>query len=264
MDRELARRTERAEAAIGTSFIAVQDRLNPALGAAWRDFGGTYAFFVGAESPMTQTFGLGMFEPVTQDSLAAIEAFFSERGAPTMHEVSPLAGVDTFALLVARGYKPIELSSVLVMPLEERALPASPLAVRVMEPAERAAWVETSVAGWTDQAAYAAVIRELASVTSENPAMVHFLVERDGAPVGTGSLGIHGDVALFAGASTIASARGLGSQALLLAARVTEARKRGCTLGLMAAEPGSISQRNAERRGFRVAYTRTKWRREIA
>lgn len=262
MDRELARRTERAEGAIGTSFIAVQERMHPTLGAAWQDFGGTYAFFVGADSPMTQTFGLGMFEPVTADSLAAIEAFFTSRGAATMHEVSPLAGVDALALLVARGYKPIELSNVLVMPLAERDLPASALSVRVIEPAEREAWVDTSVAGWADQAAYAAVIRELTEVTSQNASMVHFLVERAGEPVGTGSLGIHGDVALFAGASTVPSARGLGAQSLLLAARVIEARKRGCTLGLMAAEPGSTSQRNAERRGFRVAYTRTKWRRE--
>ena len=27
----------------------------------------------------------------------------------------------------------------------------------------------------------------------------------------------------------------------------------------MAAEPGSGSQRNAERQGFRIAYARTKW-----
>jgi len=28
---------------------------------------------------------------------------------------------------------------------------------------------------------------------------------------------------------------------------------------MMVAAPGSASQRNAERNGFRVAYTRTKW-----
>jgi hypothetical protein len=27
----------------------------------------------------------------------------------------------------------------------------------------------------------------------------------------------------------------------------------------MVAQPGSASQRNAERHGFRIAYTRTKW-----
>ena len=33
----------------------------------------------------------------------------------------------------------------------------------------------------------------------------------------------------------------------------------GCDLATMGAEPGSASQRNAERSGFRIAYTRTKW-----
>jgi hypothetical protein len=28
---------------------------------------------------------------------------------------------------------------------------------------------------------------------------------------------------------------------------------------MMGAEPGSASQRNAERQGFRIAYTRIKW-----
>lgn len=30
-------------------------------------------------------------------------------------------------------------------------------------------------------------------------------------------------------------------------------------LAMMVAQPGSASQRNAERQGFRTAYTRTKW-----
>jgi hypothetical protein len=36
--------------------------------------------------------------------------------------------------------------------------------------------------------------------------------------------------------------------------------EHGCDLAMMAAEAGSNSQRNAERKGFRIAYTRTKWR----
>jgi hypothetical protein len=34
----------------------------------------------------------------------------------------------------------------------------------------------------------------------------------------------------------------------------------GCDLAMMVAEPGSSSQRNAEREEFRIAYSRTKWR----
>ena len=43
--------------------------------------------------------------------------------------------------------------------------------------------------------------------------------------------------------------------------RMRYAYAQGCDLAMMVAEPGSNSQRNAERKGFRIAYTRTKWHR---
>ena len=51
-----------------------------------------------------------------------------------------------------------------------------------------------------------------------------------------------------------------GLQAALLRERMRYALEHGCDLAMMVAEAGSQSQRNAERTGFRVAYTRTKWR----
>jgi hypothetical protein len=45
----------------------------------------------------------------------------------------------------------------------------------------------------------------------------------------------------------------------LLEARLRYAAQNRCDLAMMAAMPGSASQRNAERNGFRIAYTRTKW-----
>jgi hypothetical protein len=35
--------------------------------------------------------------------------------------------------------------------------------------------------------------------------------------------------------------------------------EHGCDIAMMVTLPGSDSQRNAERKGFRIAYTRTKW-----
>jgi GNAT superfamily N-acetyltransferase len=136
--------------------------------------------------------------------------------------------------------------------------------VRVIEPGERARWIDTAVIGWSDDPVVSGFVRRLVSMAVINDAMLHFIVEREGAPIATASLGLHDGVALLAGASTVPEGRGLGAQALLLAARLVEARRRGCELAMMVTAPGSTSQRNAERRGFRVAYTRTKWRRERA
>ncbi|HET9626776.1 MAG TPA: hypothetical protein VFP84_35680 [Kofleriaceae bacterium] len=264
MDRALAQRLERTEGALGASFTGVRHAAATA-GATWRDFDGTYAIFEGADSPMTQTFGLGMFAPTTPESLATIEAFFTERGASALHEVCPLSGIETIGLLAARGYRPTELSTVLVQEIEEpeagcELAAGSGLRVRLLEAGECERWIDTSVAGWSDDPAVAGFVRRLVSMAVANDAMLHFLVERDGAPIATASLGLHEGVALLAGASTVPDGRGLGAQALLLAARLVEARRRGCDLAMMVTAPGGTSQRNAERRGFRVAYTRTKWR----
>jgi hypothetical protein len=51
-----------------------------------------------------------------------------------------------------------------------------------------------------------------------------------------------------------------GLQTALLNARMKYAFENSCDLAMMVALPGSDSQRNAERQGFRIAYTRTKWR----
>jgi GNAT superfamily N-acetyltransferase len=71
---------------------------------------------------------------------------------------------------------------------------------------------------------------------------------------------MHDEVALFAGASTVPELRRRGLQAALLQERMRYAFDRGCDLAMIVAAPGSESQRNAERNGFRIAYTRTKWK----
>lgn len=70
---------------------------------------------------------------------------------------------------------------------------------------------------------------------------------------------VYKDTALLAGASTVPEARNRGCQNALLSARLELATNNGCTLAMMAASPGSQSQKNAQKNGFNIAYTRTKW-----
>ena len=86
-----------------------------------------------------------------------------------------------------------------------------------------------------------------------------FLAESENEPIATGMLFINDDVALLAGASTVPEGRRRGAQVALLNARLRFAMEKGCKLAMMCALPGSQSQKNAEKQGFRIAYTRTKW-----
>ena len=267
--RELSARLEHTEGMVAAAFVDARNAVSP-VSATWRDFAGTTAIFDGVDSPMTQSIGLGLRGPAGETELAAIEAFFTERGADTKHKVSPFASIETMQALASRGYVPVELSNVLVRPIGRPIvrptgpLPEIPAGLRVrrIDPAaDGGLWIETSIAGWSADLAVAAFIRTIAEANIKNPTMTHYLVEADGAPIATASLGVHDGVALFAGASTRPEARGKGAQMAVLAQRLVDAKARGCTIALVVTAVGSTSQRNAERNGFRVAYTRTMWRR---
>jgi hypothetical protein len=152
-DRELSQKLERAEARSNADFVETRARLSPEVGAEWVDVGGTYAMFDGAESPCTQTFGLGLFDEVTGASLETLEEFFASRGAPVFHEVSPMADPVLMPLLSERGYRPIEMTSVMFRPLDAASpSKANPdIATRVIEPDEVDLWARTSAAGWATE-----------------------------------------------------------------------------------------------------------------
>ena len=260
-DLALARRLERAEAASSVAFVEARGRLSPESGAAWIEIGGAYAMFDGPDSPVTQTFGVGLSSPVTFMALDRLEAFFRERGAPVFHEVSPLAGVGLADLLSRRGYRPVEFTSVLYMPLPAAgsATPSNPrLHTRLMEEGEHELWSRTSALGWGEHPEITEFLLGLGRVVASSDNADAFFAELDGRPIATGLLRCHEGVALFGGASTLPDARKQGAQRALLAARMELARMRGCDVATMSAPPGSGSQRNAERHGFRIAYTRIK------
>lgn len=261
-DRALSQRLERAEARASVACIEARVRRFPDAGAAWLDVGGTYAMFDGPESPFTQTFGLGMFGEVTEDELATIERFFTSRGAGSSHELSPHAGIPLLQRLVARGYVPIETSNVLYQTLAARPARAGAVTTRVCAPAESSLWARISSAGWATEAPELAdFMFTLGEINAAAEGGYPFLAELAGRPIAAGMLFVYDDVALLAGAATIPEARNQGAQAALLEDRLAFAAARGCTLAMMVASPGSQSQRNAEKRGFRIAYTRTKWQR---
>jgi GNAT superfamily N-acetyltransferase len=223
---------------------------------------GTYAMFDGVASPVTQTFGLGMFAEPTAEDLARIEEFFRERAAPTFHEVSPLADAATPALLNGRGYRPVEFTNVMFRALRPGARPAGrrdeAVSVRAVGGDEHELWAQTSARGWSESG-YGDFMLGLARVSAKRADVISFVAELEGRPVATGAMSVCEGVALLAGASTVPEARNRGAQLALLDARLRHAAELGCDLAMMCALPGTPSQRNAERQGFRIAYTRIKW-----
>jgi len=262
VDLELSRRLESAEGHAASQYAATRQRLFPESGAEWLHSSGAFVVFDGIESPVTQTFGLGIFEEIRAEGLDEIEKFFHDRRAPVFHEVSPFAGVNSLDLLCRRHYSPIEISSVLyqqvVMP---KAQPRGNINVRTVGTDEVQLWTDIGARGWShEHPELKEFLLEAGTISSARIDSPCFLAEVDGKPGAAGLLFIHDGVALFGGAATVPELRRRGLQTALLHERMRFAADHGCDLAMMVAEVGSNSQRNAERKGFRIAYTRTKWK----
>jgi GNAT superfamily N-acetyltransferase len=262
-DLDLSRRLEKAEAHANAMFVEARARTSPLSGACWIDVAGTYAMYDGVGSPVTQTFGLGLFEAPTAAALDELERFFLVRSAPVFHEVSPLAGLPALALLNERGYRPVELTSVMYRPLaaiEDSDLgQGSRIRVRPIEKHEGEVWARTTARGWSEVPELKDFLLALAPLSTERQDSISFLAEMASEPVATGVLCLGGGVALLGGACTVPEARKQGAQSALLASRLRYAKDEGCDVAMICTQPGSASQRNAERNGFRIAYTRIKW-----
>jgi GNAT superfamily N-acetyltransferase len=263
-DTTLAKRLEAAEGYACRQFAEARARLFPESGSEWIEVDGAVAVFDGVDAPTTQSFGLGMFESLTAETLGKIEKFFSDRGTATMHEVCPLVGVDALALLCERGYRPIEISNVMYRVVEKPAGDVQAnIRVRLAEQDEAELWGNISARGWThEHPELQEFVEQMGVLTVARNDSPCFLAEVDGKAGAAGALCIHQGVALFAGAATVPELRRRGLQGALLQERMKYAVEHGCDLAMMVAEAGSESQRNAERKGFRVAYTRIKWKKE--
>jgi len=260
-DLSLAQRLERAEGFACAQYAVTRSKQFPYSNAEWMECGGAYAVFDGIDSPCTQTFCLGLFEELTEETLDSLERFFLRHDAPVLHEVSPFAGVAALDLLCKRSYRPNELSSVLYRAVQRLAgTTASGVTVRITGPEDAALWSRISARGWThEHPELMEFLERFGAVTAAREHTVCFLAKSDGTPGAAGVLCIHDGVALFGGSSTVPELRRRGLQTALLEERMRYASDHGCDLAMMVALPGSESQRNAERKGFQIAYTRTKW-----
>jgi GNAT superfamily N-acetyltransferase len=267
-DLALARRLERAEGDACLQFAAAHRRLAPQSGVEWMECAGAQVVFDGVDSPATQTFGLGLHEELSPDSLDTIESFFAEHSSPVRHEVSPFAGVPALDLLCRRNYRPIETASVLYQPISQPisqpTSPATPQPVQILVRAigadEAKLWAAINHRGWTSEnPELSDFLLEFSSIAAAREHTISFLAELDGIPGAAASLSIYEGVAVFSGATTVPEMRRRGLQSALLAERLRYGLEMGCDLAMMVTLPGSDSQRNAERNGFQIAYTRMKW-----
>jgi GNAT superfamily N-acetyltransferase len=249
-DALLARRIEAAEAANGRGCTAGHPE------SAVLDVAGGCAIFVGADSPLTQAVGMGLNGPVSEAEIAAIEAFFRSRGAKVAIELCPLADPGLLEALAERAYRSTEFNNVLVKRLAAAEIVLTPHVRRAVAD-EADLWSHTVGAGFFEQPELTTGEMDVGRAIFAAPgAMCYLAVAETGEAAGGAASAIHSGLTTLFADSTIPRFRRQGLHRELISARLNEAIARGCDMATASTLPGSASQRNYERLGFEVVYTK--------
>lgn len=230
-------------------------------GAQWLEVAGGVAAYLSADSPVNRAIGLGMSAEVREEEIELLERFYLSRGASPVVGVCPHAHAGLLAGLSARGWLADGFENVLVRELgayDPVEIP-SPAALEIREvltEEDRDLWILVAATGFSWPLPPLDAQLELGAVVVRRPGTRLYLAFWDGRAAGTGEMFVDGTVAWLSADTTLPQFRGRGVQRALQAHRLASAAAIGCDLAVSEAVPGSGSQRNMERAGFRVAYTR--------
>ena len=217
------------------------------------------AYYSGANSPLSQVMGWGFAEGAAQE-IESMEAFYRELGIPSCDiELSPFVGESLVTALSDRDYRAVELSQISVYevkhwfqgPIEQ----SEPVRLHFLDDSDDyTAWGEAVAAGFE-----APAMAEVFAGYAQSPGIRACGIWEQGSLVAGGTVSLSDGVADLGVTSTLPSARGRGYQRLLIAARLNLAVRDGAELAVVTTAPGSVSDRNVQRCGFRPAYTRVHY-----
>ena len=264
MDERLADRLERAlaEASAARGAELAQVAGNP-LRIAERTFPhGLQARRVGTDLAYYRYFS-GPFELRSHHASAITDLahWYAEANAPCFVRLSPLLATEPLLReLAAAGLVQTGFMSLLygpAGPLGDHDHDAHVTVQEVEHDRQRHAFLDL----WTADAPEPerALRRRLAR--AEFAHWRCYLARLDGEPAAHAALFTSSSTrtGVLAATATLEPFRGRGCQSALIRWRLADAARAGCDLVVVEATPGSQSQRNLERLGLRLAYTRVIW-----
>ncbi len=226
--------------------------------AAFFKVGGGVATWFSAHNLLNGSIGLGMTRHVELEEVVALEAFYRERGSRPVLDLCPLADPSLTRWVTERGFVPISYENVLARSMDDGddfAAQAEGLEVLVGEAVDRRVWFDLEARGFTEDQPTEEDYR-VANATSRREDATRVVVMANGVPAGAGMVTVDAGLGHLNGDSTLPAFRGRGVQQAAIAARLRCAREAGADVVYVETAPGSGSQRNMERMGFRVLYTR--------
>lgn len=261
VDRALARRLESAEEMPQVHHARAYEKEHPDMCAAVEEICGGHVMFAGAGSPIGHAAGLGLDRPFTSKDLDHVEAFYSRHGAPSQVDVTPLHEPAVFEMFKQRGYAIAELNNVLWRPLAAlENMPPAPQGIKIRPGrAEQAGEFASILARcFQEYRNPPEGFEEMLAPLYRMPGVLTFVASSGDKQVAAAAgliIPEHKVLALF-GAGTLPDYRRRGIQSAMLGVRLRAGADAGCEIAVVVTQGGTISQRNCERLGFRVAYSK--------
>ena len=260
VDKALARRLESGEEMPQVLYARMFQKTRPEIGAAEEEICGGHMVFAGLGSPIGRATGTGLDRPITAVDIDQVEQFYRAHKTPSQVDLCPLHDPSVFEMFKERRYAIAELNNVLYRKLDTaERFPPPPPGCEI----RRSLTEEANAAGAIVEGAFfpdgaPEAFQGLIAPFYQMEQALAFVASIKGTLVacGTGLVIPEHRVFALCGAGTLAGFRGRGLQTALLRARMAAAVDAACEYAVVVTQGGSISQRNAERLGFRVAYSK--------
>jgi ribosomal protein S18 acetylase RimI-like enzyme len=267
VDKAFARRLEACEEMPQVLYARAFQEIRPQVGAEEKKICGGHMVFAGLGSPIGRATGIGLDRKLTEDDLDQVEHFYRENGAPAQVDLCPLHEPEVFEMCRKRGYSIAELNNVLYVRLDadENFLAPPPGCTIRRGQAEEARELGSIVEHAFFPEGPPEAFRDLLTPLYRMDGAITFAAEIDRKTVACGAGLVIPEHRVFAicGAGTKAEFRRRGLQTALLRARLAAAAKAGCEYAVVVTQGGTTSQRNCERLGFRMAYSKVTVIREL-
>jgi len=259
VDKALARRFEACEEMPQVFYAREFQKTRPAIGAAEEEICGGHMIFAGLGSPIGRATGAGLDLPFKAEDLDRVEQFYRVHSAPSQVDLCPLHDAAVFEMFKARGYGIAELNNVLYRRLDREEKFAAPAGSEIRRGLREEAEAQSAIverAFFPDGAPEG--FTGLLTPLYQMEGAVTFAATVGGKMAACGAGLVIPEHRIFAvcGAGTLAEFRGRGLQTALLRARLAAAAEAGCEYAVVVTQGGTVSQRNCERLGFCVAYSK--------
>lgn len=221
------------------------------------------ACFAGASSFFSQViaWGFDLKAKHFKTQIESIEHFYRALSHPHVDiELCPLVGIDLPTALSEREYNVCEWNNVSYIDISRYSplLNTSSYKVSEVPSSQLKQWANKVALGFghvhaQEQFYHYASLKQVSA----------FAVYEHNEIIAGASIAIHNDFADFGVTSTLAPYRGKGLQKLLIHARLQHVAGLGIPIAIVTTEPGSISDLNIQKAGFRCAYTRVKFTKKL-